>query len=181
MRFVCIDTETTGLNPANGARLIEISAVEIWDNVVNEDCSFQALVNPNVSIPWYITRINGITNEMMKNAKPLKETLIEFKKFISTSILVFQNAGFDLTFLNYELKHLNIPIIENNFIDTMEMSRKLYNSHRKHNLDAICSRLNIEIKNRHRALGDAIATAWAFVKMKKYLPSYTNFIKDKIY
>lgn len=180
MRFVCIDTETTGLNPQNGARLIEVSAVEILNDAVNMDNIFEHLLNPEVYVPWYITKINNITNEMMKNAKSSYFVLTELKKFISDSILIFQNAGFDLTFLNYELRILGIEEIRNKFIDTMEMSRKIYSNERKHNLDIICSRLNIQILNRHRASGDAIATAQAFIKMKERIP-FEEFIKEKVY
>jgi DNA polymerase-3 subunit epsilon len=181
MRFVCIDTETTGLNPSKGSRLIEIGAVEIVDDQLKED--FQYLIDPGINIPYYITNINGITTSMIrKNGMPARIVLKNLKEFIGDSILIFQNAGFDLTFLNFELELYNMQKIRNPFIDTIDMSREIYKNERKHNLDIICNRLCIEIESRHRALGDARATAQAFIKMKKELKNFPQkFLKYKEY
>ena len=181
MRFVCIDTETTGLNPENDSKLIEVSAVEIIDDKIKTKDIFQYFLNPDVYIPPYITKINGITNSLLRTyGEESFFVMTEFKQFIGDSILVFQNAGFDLKFLNYELRKLKLKIIKNKYVDTMEMSRHIFKNERYHNLDAICSRFNILIENRHRAFGDALATAQAFIKMNKIKP-FTFFLKDKVY
>ena len=164
LEFVVIDTETTGLSPHKGARLIEIAGVvidETW--TIREDKSFHSIINPKIPIPVFTTRLTGINNRMVMHAPPAEEVLPAFLDFISGRILVIQNAPFDLSFLNYYTEKLNLPRILNPVIDTIWLSRKLF--HGRHNLDLILARLNILAEDRHRALGDVILTAKAFVKM----------------
>ncbi len=165
MEFVVLDTETTGLSPERGARLTEIAGIVIEDGKIRHDSSFSTLIDPECGIPYHITKITGITDEMVFGKPKFHEVLPEFLNFIGDRILVIQNAGFDLRFLDYFCNCCNLDIIRNYYIDTIHMSRKLFKG--KHNLDAIMERLNITIprNSRHRALGDVIATAEAFIKM----------------
>ncbi|WP_235598543.1 3'-5' exonuclease [Kosmotoga arenicorallina] len=164
LEFVVIDTETTGLSPYKGAKLIEVAGMVVdkdWN--IREDMAFHSMINPGVPVPIFITKLTGINNRMVKDAPSAEEVLPEFFRFISGRVLVIQNAPFDLSFLNYYAEKLDLPRITNPVIDTIRLSRKLFSG--RHNLDLILARLNILAEDRHRALGDVILTAKAFVKM----------------
>jgi len=164
LEFAVIDTETTGLSPYKGAKLIEVAGMvvdEAW--TIREDKAFHSTINPGVPIPIFITRLTGISNRMVKDAPPAEDVLPAFFRFLSGRILVIQNAPFDLSFLNYYAEQLGLPKLLNPVVDTILLSRKLFRG--RHNLDLILARLNILAEGRHRALGDVILTAKAFVKM----------------
>ena len=164
LEFAVIDTETTGLSPYKGAKLIEVAGMvvdEAW--TIREDKAFHSTINPGVPIPVFITRLTGISNRMVKDAPPAEDVLPAFFRFLSGRILVIQNAPFDLSFLNYYAEKLKLPRISNPVVGTIQLSRKLF--HGRHNLDLILARLNILAEGRHRALDDVILTARAFVKM----------------
>ena len=164
LEFAVIDTETTGLSPYKGAKLIEVAGMvvdEAW--TIREDKAFHSTINPGVPIPIFITRLTGISNRMVKDAPPAENVLPAFFRFLSGRILVIQNAPFDLSFLNYYAEQLGLPKLLNPVVDTILLSRKLFRG--RHNLDLILARLNILAEGRHRALGDVILTAKAFVKM----------------
>lgn len=164
LEFAVIDTETTGLSPYKGAKLIEVAGMvvdEAW--TIREDKAFHSTINPGVPIPVFITRLTGISNRMVKDAPPAEDVLPAFFRFLSGRILVIQNAPFDLSFLNYYAEQLGLPKLLNPVVDTILLSRKLFRG--RHNLDLILARLNILAEGRHRALGDVILTARAFVKM----------------
>ncbi|HPO28114.1 MAG TPA: 3'-5' exonuclease, partial [Petrotogaceae bacterium] len=98
-----------------------------------------------------------------------------FLEFIGNNILVIQNAPFDLSFLNNELRLCSHLSLDNEIIDTISMSWKVFRGHTRHNLDSICQRLNINTAvQRHRAEGDVIITAEAFVKMREMLIKKTE-------
>ena len=168
LEFAVIDTETTGLSPYKGAKLIEVAGMvvdEAW--TIREDKAFHSTINPGVPIPIFITRLTGISNRMVKDAPPAEDVLPAFFRFLSGRILVIQNAPFDLSFLNYYAEQLGLPKLLNPVVDTILLSRKLFRG--RHNLDLILARLNILAEGRHRALGDVILTAKAFVKMAAML------------
>ncbi|MCD6160673.1 MAG: 3'-5' exonuclease [Kosmotoga sp.] len=168
MEFAVIDTETTGLSPYKGGKLIEVAGMvvdEAW--TIREDKAFHSTINPGVPIPIFITRLTGISNRMVKDAPPAEDVLPAFFRFLSGRILVIQNAPFDLSFLNYYAEQLGLPKLLNPVVDTILLSRKLFRG--RHNLDLILARLNILAEGRHRALGDVILTAKAFVKMAAML------------
>ncbi|AKI97333.1 3'-5' exonuclease [Kosmotoga pacifica] len=164
LEFVVIDTETTGLSPYQGARLIEVAGLVVEEDwKINIDKHFHSLINPGVPIPVFITRLTGINSRMVRSAPPAEEVLPAFFRFLSGRTLVIQNAPFDLSFLNHYAKKLGFPELTNPVIDTIWLSRRLFCG--RHNLDLILARLNILAEDRHRALGDVILTARAFVKM----------------
>ena len=165
MEFIVLDTETTGLSPDRGARLTEIAAVMVRDGEIDHETKFSTLLDPECNIPYHITKITGITNKMVFGKPKIHEVLPEFLEFIGDNILVIQNASFDLRFLDYYCSSCNLGSIGNYYIDTIHLSKKLFKG--KHNLDAIIDRLGIEIpeKSRHRAMGDVLATAEAFIIM----------------
>ena len=166
--FTVFDTETTGLSPQRGDKIIEIAGLRIENGVLNEENVFAKLVNPEREIPWEAKKVNKIEDEDVKNAPTIDQVLPEFLEFAKGSILVAQNAQFDMGFLNEEKKlcwgYIELP----ECICTMRLSRTLYPQDFRHNLDAIATRFGLEMpQNRHRALPDVILTAQALLKMIK--------------
>ncbi len=166
--FTVFDTETTGLNPQRGDRIIEIAGLRIENGIIDEKNIFTELVNPEREIPWEAKKVNKIEDEEVKNAPTIDQVLPRFLEFAKGSILVAQNAQFDMGFLNEEKKlcwgYIELP----ECICTMRLSRTLYPQDFRHNLDAIATRFGLEMpQNRHRALPDVILTAQALLKMIK--------------
>jgi DNA polymerase-3 subunit epsilon len=169
--YISIDTETTGLVPSKGARLTEIAAVKIVESEISHKDIFQELIDPKCRIPLPIAKMTGITNEMVKGKPACEEVLIKLSRWVTKdSVLIFQNASFDLQFLDYYSVEFNVEPLENAFMDTMEMFRALFPG--KSGLDSILDKLGIVLPHemRHRATGDAVATALAFSKMKTLIP-----------
>lgn len=170
--FCILDTETTGLNPCTGDRIIEIAIYNIITEKSNYHVKdkFVTYIYPERSIPYFITKITGIGDYHVVGAPRFFEIADNLLKFIENKILVIQNVGFDMKFLNRELELAGYMELTNETIDTIMMSRRIFKNERKHNLDAIASRLNIvKHVNRHSAEGDVIITTEAFVKMRNIL------------
>jgi DNA polymerase III epsilon subunit len=170
--FCVLDTETTGLSPKTGDKLVEIAIYKIKINEMNytiED-KFITLLNPERMIPYYVSKIHGIYDHMVEKSPNFHEISEKMTNFLSNIPLVIQNAPFDLSFLNNELNLCRRNEITNPIIDTIYISRQYYGNGVKHNLDAICKRLNIIKKvSRHRAEGDVILTTEAFFRLRKLL------------
>ncbi|KAF2955830.1 3'-5' exonuclease [Marinitoga sp. 38H-ov] len=170
--FCVLDTETTGLNPQNGDRIIEIA---IYDIITEKNDyyvkgKFVTYVNPEREIPYFITKMTGITDFHVLGAPRFFEIADNLLKFLNNKILVIQNVGFDMKFLNNELRLCGYDSLKNKTVDTVLLSRKIFRTERRHNLDSIAERLNIRKKvNRHSAEGDVIITTEAFVKMRNII------------
>lgn len=122
-RIVFIDVETTGLDPRRGHRIIEIGAIAMENNqMINE---YQSLVRVNRSIPPHVSKIHGITDDILCNQPTPEQVYPELKNFLSDSLLVAHNAKFDTGFLQSEFNKLNLSI-HNQSICTLEMSRRRY-------------------------------------------------------
>lgn len=179
-RYVIFDLETTGLSPHKGHKIIEIGALVLYGEEISREERFHSLVNPLRPIPAGASALHGIINETVAQAPLIQEILPDFLNFLGPSPLILQNAPFDLSFLRWELKSLGWPPLNNRVLDVVELSRNLYPREKRHNLDAICRRMGVEIFPRaclagkeefcrHRALGDAMLTAQAFLKIKSQL------------
>lgn len=162
-RFIVIDLETTGLSPTNN-EIIEIAAVMYEGGI--EIGTFCQLVKPELAVSSIITNITGITNIMLKNAPKIKAILPDLLKFIGDDILVAHNANFDMSFLSDKFRcHLGHEF-NNDFVDTLRISRKAYPEFPKHGLAYLCNMIPLENMNSHRALADCIATYELFTKCK---------------
>lgn len=183
--FLVVDTETTGLFPEKGARLIEIAAIKISDGYICDKDIFHELVNPGVIIPRNVSKIHGIRNDMIFGKPRPEGVLKRFLEVCNNVVLVMQNARFDLKILNHELWLAKLPPLRNPYVDTMDMAEYLFGrkrNGRKYSLDEILDRLHIQIGRRHRALDDAWATAEAFLKMAELIGdinSVARFIKKR--
>ncbi len=167
MRWVVLDTETTGLSPLNGDRIVEIGAIEVSRRSICRDKVFHHYLNPERDIPEEVVRIHGISNDKVKDAPVFADIADDFLAFIKDATLIIHNAGFDLGFLMHELQLCGRPDIASvPVIDTLVYARKRHPNQRN-NLDALCDRYGIERGHRslHGALLDAELLAEVYLAM----------------
>jgi len=169
MRLVVIDTETTGLSPKNGDKMVEIGAIAIEHGQVQMEQVFHRFIDPQCEIPHQVVEIHGIDAAKLaaEEAKPFAEIGAEFLEFIAGATLVFHNASFDLGFIKNELANAGLPGIDAMpVIDTLSMARQRFPK-QPNNLDALCDRFAIDHSHRasHGALIDATLTAHCFLAM----------------
>jgi DNA polymerase-3 subunit epsilon len=166
MREVVLDTETTGLDPTDGHRIIEIGCVELEDHLPTGR-SFQAYLNPERAVPLDAQRIHGITDAFLKDKPVFASICGEMQDFLGDAPLVIHNAGFDLKFLNWELNLAGRPIIPfGRAIDTIEIAKARIPGAR-YSLDELCKRFGIDlsIRTKHGALLDAELTARVYLEL----------------
>lgn len=165
MREIILDTETTGLDPAKGHRIIEIGAIEMINKVPTGEV-FHHYINPERDVPIEAYQVHGISAEFLKDKPKFSKIADEFLSFVANSSLVIHNAPFDMGFLNYELVKISKTSLELNVIDTLNLARKKYPGQRN-SLDALCRRLKIDNSHRtfHGALKDAALLAEVYVEL----------------
>ncbi len=168
LSYVVFDTETTGLRPSLGDEIVAIAGVRVIDGRVDASDTFNRLVNPGRGIPKQSTRFHGITDDMVRHEPPLAVVLPQFKAFIGDSVLVAHNAAFDMKFLKMKEAELAIRF-DNPVLDTLLISAFLFDTSQDHSLDAVLGRFDIPALGRHTALGDALATAAAFIRLIEIL------------
>ena len=167
MRLIVLDTETTGLSPLNGDRMVEIGAIEIHHRKISKNRVFHKLINPGRPIPKEVVRIHGIDDAKVSKEKGFAEIADEFLEFIDGATLVIHNAPFDLGFIMNELREAGKKDISATpVIDTLAFARKRH-PHQRNNLDALCDRYNIERGHRtlHGALLDSELLAEVYLAM----------------
>ncbi|MBN8522385.1 DNA polymerase III subunit epsilon [Candidatus Megaera polyxenophila] len=166
MREIILDTETTGLDPRDGHKVIEIGGVEMINKVLTGN-KFHCYVNPERDVPQDAYRIHGISSEFLQDKPLFKDIAHEFINFINNAKLVIHNAQFDIKFLNYELTLLNLPSIDlAEVIDTLIIAKRAFPGARV-NLDALCKRFKVDNTNRqfHGALKDAYLLSEVYVEL----------------
>ena len=152
MRQIVLDTETTGLNPNLGHRLVEIAAIELCDRKVS-DRSFHRYLNPEREIDEGAASVHGLTLDRLQDEPKFAEIAPAFLEFISGAELIIHNAPFDMGFLNAELARVGLPLLDNQVIDTLKVAKDLHPG-KKNNLNALCDRYMID--NSHRVLHGAL-------------------------
>ena len=156
MREIVLDTETTGLDPADGHRVLEIGAVEIVHQSLTGNV-FHVLINPERDIPEDAVRVHGHTVAILKDKPVFASIVDDFLAFIGDSNLVIHNADFDVRFMNAELARLGLDAIAmSRVVDTLALARKRHPG-QPNSLDALCDRYRIDRTRRvrHGALLDA--------------------------
>jgi DNA polymerase-3 subunit epsilon len=152
MRKIVLDTETTGLNPSDGHRIIELAAIELDGRKVSTR-RFHRYLNPEREIDAGAVAVHGLTWERLQTEPLFADIVHSFLEFIEGAELVIHNAPFDIGFLNHELNLLGIPPLRNAVTDTLKVAREMHPG-KKNSLDALCSRY--EIDNAHRTLHGAL-------------------------
>ncbi len=169
MRRIVLDTETTGLEPAEGHRIIEVAALELHDRRATGR-HFHRYVNPERAIDFAATEVHGLTTEDLADKPRFGDIADELLDFVQGAELLIHNAEFDVAFLNAELERIGRPRIETvcSVCDTLAMAREM-NPGKKNSLDALCERYAVDHSRRtlHGALLDAQLLADVWVAMTR--------------
>ena len=166
MREIILDTETTGLNPKEGHKIVEIGCVELVD-LNKTGVRKQWYINPERDIPEESLRVHGLTLDFLKQHPIFSSIADEFLDFIKDDRLVIHNATFDIGFLNYELGLLGLESLKmNRVVDTLSIARQKFPG-KQVNLDALCKMFSIDNSNRtlHGAILDADLLADCYVEL----------------
>jgi len=166
VREIVFDTETTGLNPAGGDRMVEIGCIEIY-NRVETGRHFHAYFNPDRDMPFEAEAVHGLSSIFLSDKPRFLDKAEELLDFLEDSPLVAHNASFDFGFLNFELEQCGRPsVCMSRMRDTLQLARSRHPG-AKHSLDALCMRFGIDRSHRvkHGALLDAQLLAQVYVEL----------------
>ena len=160
--LLAVDTETTGMSPASGDRLVEVAYVPIVDGVIGEGWS--SLVRPGRPIPPGATNVHKITDAMVAGAPSYADVARVLREACADLPLVFHNAPFDLPFLVAMFEEAGVPPLRNPIVDTLGIARE-QGGVGGNSLGALATRMGLPAEAAHRALGDARTTARLFLKL----------------
>ena len=184
-RFVVFDTETTGVN-ARKDRMLSLGALEIRNNEIKIANSLEVYIEQELFNEEAVA-IHGILRQNKNQVKITEEEAVkQFLLFAGNSILVGHHVGFDIAIINYALKRLGAPKLKNKFTDTSVLFKRsvhlvnITNPDKVYSLDELCEALNISKNDRHKAMGDALITALAFLKILTRLKSSKKTSLKKI-
>lgn len=167
LREIVFDTETTGLRPEEGDKIIEIGAIELINHMPTGK-TYHQYVNPDREVPQEAVKVHGLSYEFLKDYPKISEIAQSFIDFVGDDgILVAHNASFDIHFINYEFKHLGFKTYNwDRVIDTLEIARNKFPGARN-NLDALCRRFDIDnsARTKHGALLDAELLAEVYLEL----------------
>ena len=166
LREIVIDTETTGLDPNNGDRLIELGCIEIV-NRIPTGREFHRYLNPERDIHREALEVHGLTDEFLKDKPLFRDVADEFLEFLGDAPLVAHNASFDLAFINAELTRAGRPLLGyDRVVDTLALARRRHPAG-PNSLDALCKRYGIDLSQRtkHGALLDSMLLASVYVEL----------------
>ncbi|NNM69028.1 MAG: DNA polymerase III subunit epsilon [Gallionella sp.] len=152
MRKIVLDTETTGLDPKQGHRIIELAAIELDGRKVTQR-HFHHYLDPEREVDEDAARVHGFTWDMLRGRAKFADIAASFLEFVDGAELIIHNAPFDIGFLNHELRLLGLHALQNEVVDTLKIARDMHPG-KKNSLDALCSRY--EIDNTHRTLHGAL-------------------------
>lgn len=165
MREVVLDTETTGLDPLAGNRVVEIGCIELV-NLVATGRSLQLYLNPEMPMPAGAQEVHGLSDEFLADKPLFADKAEELLEFLGDAQLVIHNAQFDLGFLNAELARVGKPKLTNDYVDTVSMARRKFPGQRA-SLDSLCDRFGIDNTKRakHGALLDSELLAEVYLEL----------------
>lgn len=167
MREIIFDTETTGFDPLQGHRVVEIGCVELMNHMPTGK-TYQAYLNPERAVPTEASMVHGLTDEFLQDKPLFAEIVTDFLDFIGDAPLVAHNAAFDMNFINAELTRVGFPKIDPaRAIDTVGMARKMFPG-APASLDALCKRFGIDLSGRqnHGALLDSQLLAEVYLELR---------------
>jgi DNA polymerase-3 subunit alpha (Gram-positive type) len=152
--YIVFDIETTGLSVISN-KIIELAGVKMKDGKVID--RFETFVDPHEKIPYHITQLTNITDDMVRGAPELEDVLPKFVEFIGDAVLVAHNARFDMGFIQANLRSMGIAPLPNPVLDTLELARLLYPGLKNHRLNTLSDKFKVSLDNHHRAVDDAAA------------------------
>lgn len=173
--FVCVDIESTGLEPKSD-RIIEIAAIKFNFNNILE--TYSTLINPQVDIPLESQHIHNISNDMVQGKPLIKEIIPKILDFIGNHIIVGHGIKFDIDIIDYEAQRYNLicNILNSKYIDTLRLAR-LYGESPFNSLKELSRHFNLEFEGAHRALNDVIANIKVFKKLSTSFTSADQILK----
>ena len=157
LSYAVVDVETTGTGPGRGDRITEVAIVVVQGGRVGG--TFSTLVNPERPIPRYITQLTGISSAMVKDAPPFRDVSDEVRALLAGHVFVAHNAPFDWGFVTMEMERAGVDAMDNERLCTVRLARRLLSHLPRRSLDHVTAHYGITVESRHRALGDALATA----------------------
>ena len=163
LSYVVVDVETTGTSPWRGDRITEIAAIVVRDGEVAE--RFETLVNPERSIPPMITNLTQINWEMVKDAPRFRDICDDLVRVLSGHVFVAHNVDFDWRFVSSEIQRASGQRLTGRRLCTVRLARRVLPQLRSRRLDSVANYYGVEILARHRAAGDAVATAHVLLRM----------------
>ena len=170
-RVIAFDTETTGLRPFEGDRVIEFGAVELHVNsemVVTRVKHHQFMINPEMPIPREASRVSGITDDMVSGAPTFSQLAKTIRTLMQDAILIAHNFGFDMAFIRKELEQCDMKWPRTRAeVDTLPLSQRMMPELRSHKLENVAEKLSVPLDNAHRASHDAEACGRVFVELAK--------------
>ncbi|MFM6972019.1 MAG: DNA polymerase III subunit epsilon [Alphaproteobacteria bacterium] len=181
LREICLDIETTGLDPREGHKIVEIACFELLDKVKTGKF-FHSFVNPRRDMPEEAFRIHGISSEFLKD-KPIFDLIVDkFLNFIGDDIIIIHNAPFDTKFLNYELNLVQKkPLNMSKVVDSLVLARKKFPGS-PNSLDALCKRFQLDLSKRqkHGALIDTELLCDVYIELMGGAQGGFGFDNDNI-
>ena len=163
IEFAVVDVETTGGSPARGDRIVEFASVRMRNGRITG--GFETLVNPGFSIPRWITGLTGIDNELVEPAPRFGEIADRVREELSERVFVAHNVGFDWRFVSEELRMSSSEVPTGDRLCTVKLARRVVPGLKRRGLDSLARYYGVEIDDRHRAGGDARATATILARM----------------
>lgn len=163
LRCAVVDVETTGGIAGRGGRIIEIAIVQVERGGISD--SFSTLVDAGVEVPAWVAQLTGIRTEMIRGAPRFSEIVDEVRARLSGRVFVAHNAGYDWGFLRAEMRRAGAAVPHGPRLCTVHLARRLLPGLERRGLDAVARYYGVEIFGRHRAQGDAVATAQILAKM----------------
>jgi DNA polymerase III subunit epsilon len=164
--FVVVDVETTGMSAVDD-RMTEIAMMKVRNGILQDE--FSTLINPLVSISHFITDLTGIDNLMVRDAPTAREIMPNVAEFLEDSVFVAHNAAFDWGFVSHAAMRERGIELENPQLCTVKLSRKILPALASRSLGPLAQHLEVTIPQRHRASGDAYATALILIKFISFL------------
>jgi DNA polymerase-3 subunit epsilon len=166
MREIVLDTETTGLDPLTGDRVVEIGCIELFNRIPTGQ-TFHRYINPERDMPASAFEVHGLSTDFLKDKPPFAEVAEDFLTFVGDASLVIHNAAFDAAFLNSELERVGKPlIVRDRLVDTLLLARRRHPG-AANRLDDLCARYGIDNTRRtkHGALLDAELLAEVYIEL----------------
>lgn len=163
--YVLVDIETTGLSPKEND-IIEIGAIKVRQNEIID--KYESLIKIDYKLNPFITRLTGITNEMLKEGRKVEKVLEEFIDFAGYDIIMGHNVNFDINFIYDKCEKYLDTYLKNDFIDTMRIAKKLLPDSPNYKLGTLAKMFDVSYKNAHRGLTDVEITFDVYNKLREY-------------
>ncbi len=163
LTFVVVDVETTGIPVTKGGRIIEVATVEVKNGAIREE--FSTLIDPERPVPRWVTGLTGISREMVVSAPRFRDIAEELRQRLEGRVFVAHNAAYDWAYLSAEMRRARMLIPNGPRVCTVRLARKALPGVRRRGLDSLAAFYGIEIDGRHRAWGDARATALLLLRL----------------